>query len=63
MQKNSDNRLFKYKSVSNIILKEEKLNILETLHKGLGHIDITRLFFEKKSFYWNNTFNDVKKKN
>ena len=42
----------KIKSDSIIILKKEKLNILETLHKGLGHIGITRLFFEivKKVF-------------
>ena len=53
----------KIRSDSIIILKEEKLNILEALHKGLVHIGITRLFFEieKKGFYWNNIFNDVKK--
>ena len=53
----------KIKSDSIIILKEEKLNILETLHKGLGHIGITRYFFKiaKKGFYWNKLFNDVKK--
>ncbi len=36
----------KIKSGSINILKEEKLNILETLHKGLGHIGIIDLFFE-----------------
>lgn len=36
----------KIKSDSIIILKKEKLNILETLHKGLGHIGIIDLFFE-----------------
>ncbi len=53
----------KIKSDSIIILKEEKLNILEALHKRLGHIGITLLFFEieKKGFYWNNIFNVVKK--
>ena len=52
----------KIKSDSIIILKAKILNILETLHKGLGHIGIIRLFFEiEKKGYWNNIFNDVKK--
>ena len=36
----------KIKSDMIIILKDEKLNISETLHKGLGHIGITRFFIE-----------------
>ena len=53
----------KYIVNSIIILKEEKNTILESLHNGLGHIGIIRLLFEieKRGFYWNNIYNDVKK--
>ena len=30
-----------------IILKEEKLNLIETIHKGLGHIGINRTQYQK----------------
>ena len=41
----------KIKSDSIIILKEEKLNILETILKRLGHIGITCIFFEIKKVF------------
>ena len=44
-----------------IILEEEKINLIESINKGLGHIGINRTQYEKfrRGYYWNNMPVDV----
>ena len=44
-----------------IILEEEKTNLIESIHKGLGHIGINRTQYEifRRGYYWNNMSVDI----
>ena len=44
-----------------IILEEEKINLIESIHKGLGHIGINITQYEifRRGYYWNNMSVDL----
>ena len=52
---------FRKKINSIIIFEEEKINLIESIHKRLGHIGINRTKYEifRCGYYWNNMSVDV----